>query len=221
MLPTQLKSIKNIIFDLGGVILNIDYQLTSDAFKKIGFTDFDSFYSQKEQSNIFDLLETGKISSENFIAEIRKHFPSENVSDAGILEAWNAMLLDLPMHRIELLHEVAKKYRIFLLSNTNQIHLEAFSKIITNAYGSDVLSPCFEKVYLSHQIGDRKPNASCFDMVLNENQLIPEETLFIDDSIQHIKSAESCGIHALFLDVKNGEEITRVFPDIILPKHHS
>ncbi len=205
------KKIKNIIFDLGGVILNIDYQLTSNAFKKIGFTDFDSFYSQKEQSNIFDLLETGKISSENFIAEIRKHFPSENVTDSAILEAWNAMLLNLPLQRIDLLHEVAKKYRIFLLSNTNQIHLEAFSKIITNAYGSDVLSPCFEKVYLSHQIGDRKPNASCFEMVLNENQLLPEETLFIDDSIQHIKSAESCGIHALFLDVKMGKKLLKYF----------
>jgi putative hydrolase of the HAD superfamily len=208
-----LSGIKNIIFDLGGVILNIDYQLTSNAFKEIGLKSFDDYYSQKTQTSIFNDLETGKINTAQFVSELISLNPQ--MTEENILKAWNAMLLDLPISRIEILRNLSEKYRLFLLSNTNEIHIRAFNEIIEKQYGSNVLVPCFEKVYFSNEMGLRKPDEECFTLVLKENGLKASETLFIDDSIQHIVGAESCGIKTHFVDTKVGQNINQLFPDII------
>lgn len=207
----NLSGIKNIIFDLGGVILNVDYDKTSAAFKKLGFENFDDFYSQKEQTALFNELETGKINEETFISRIQQEQPNLNPSE--IIAAWNAMLLDLPTERIKLIQSLAKKYNVFLLSNTNAIHLTAFSQNIIVEHGSDILTPCFKKVFLSHEIGFRKPDRACFEHVLNDQSLQASETLFLDDSIQHVEGAKQCGLHSHFVDVKNGQSISQLFPD--------
>jgi putative hydrolase of the HAD superfamily len=210
----DLSGIKNIIFDLGGVILNIDYNKTSQAFKDLGFLNFDEFYSQKEQTTIFNQLETGKITEIEFVTEIQKHCPTLNYY--AIITAWNAMLLDLPKERIELIDPLSKKYNVFLLSNTNAIHYQSFINSIENEFGKDILTPCFQKVFYSHEIGQRKPNKSCFEYVLKEAKVNAKETLFLDDSIQHIHGAQSCNINTHFVDVKNGDDILTLFPDTIL-----
>jgi len=202
------SSIKNIIFDLGGVILNIDYQLASNEFQNLGIQNFDELYSQAKQNNLFDELETGKISPESFRNEIRK-MSGLDISDTDLDNAWNAMLLDLPKERIDLLFELSKKYRIFLLSNTNIIHFKNFNYAIINSLGEDVFLKIFEKVYYSFEIGFRKPNADCFQFVLDDAKLKSHETLFIDDSIQHINAAEKLGIQTIHLT--NGNTINKIF----------
>lgn len=205
----ELEGIENIIFDLGGVVLNIDYQLTSKAFRSLGVNSFDDIYSQKKQSNLFDLFETGEISPADFLKELSYYLP--NVQEKEIKRAWNAMLLDLPIHRVNLLRALKQKYRIFLLSNTNAIHEEAFLEIIQHSYGKNIFLELFEQVYLSHQIGLRKPDLECFSYVLESNDLNPKYTLFIDDSIQHIDGALNAGLRAYLLT--SGTDISQLFPD--------
>jgi glucose-1-phosphatase len=194
-----MNQIKNIIFDLGGVILNIDYQLTVNAFKKIGIENFDQLYSQKEQSLLFNKLETGHISKEDFFSEIEKIAPRP-ITHQQIISAWNAMLLDLPEERINLLKSLRYKYRIFLLSNTNRIHVESFSTYIDHIYGDSLFKNLFHSVYYSCEIGMRKPDREIFEFVLRKNSLVSNETLFIDDSIQHIEGARKLGIQTQLLE---------------------
>jgi putative hydrolase of the HAD superfamily len=186
--------IKNIIFDLGGVILNIDYQKTSQQFKQLGLCNFDQLYSQFQQNNLFDDLETGNISEFRFIKKLQESIPG--ATDDNIINAWNAMLLDLPQTRIDLLSKVKSHYNIMLLSNTNIIHFKAYMDYIKSSYDLDFNS-LFNKAYYSHEIGLRKPTKECFQFVLDENNLGAHETLFLDDSIQHIEGAKSIGIHTI------------------------
>lgn len=199
---------KNIIFDFGGVILNIDYTRSVEAFKKIGLDNFEKYYSQAEQKELFDNLETGRISPQDFRNELKRYLDG-NCTDADIDKAWNAMLLDLPEERVQLLDSIRNKYRTFLLSNTNKIHHTAFSSSIQHTFKRNIFSELFEKAYFSHEINMRKPNAEIFELVLNENGLKTEETLFIDDSIQHIEGANKLGIQTIFL--KKGEDILSYF----------
>jgi putative hydrolase of the HAD superfamily len=197
-IPVVPASIKNIIFDLGGVIINIDYQKTIDEFKKLSKVNSTIEFNQKNQSVLFDELETGRISNEAFREKIREHYQLE-ASDAEIDAAWNAMLLDIPAERIALLRKLRKNHKLFLLSNTNAIHMIAFNKIVKDSFGMPALDELFDKCYYSHLVDDRKPNASIFERILQENGLTKEETLFVDDSIQHIESAQKIGIKTLHL----------------------
>jgi len=203
----ELNGVKNIIFDLGGVILNIDYGQTANAFKKIGVANFDKIYSQARQGQVFDKLETGELTPDEFREYMKEIVPSLQLSD--IDKSWNAMLLDLPAPRIDLLKKLKKKYRLFLLSNTNEIHIKCFRKIIESSYGENIFDAIFEHQYYSSDIGMRKPNAECFQYVLKKNGMEPSETLFIDDSIQHVEGARKLKINAYHLIP--GEDITALF----------
>ena len=189
---------KNIIFDLGGVILTLDYQKTIDEFSKLANVDFNQFYTQYQQLTFFDEFERGEISTSQFRDNIRKEFNLTS-SDTEIDFAWNAMLGYIPEERIDFLKNLKKEKRIFLLSNTNQIHLEKFNQIIEEKNNIDWLTSLFEKTYYSHQTGMRKPESRIFEMVLEENNLQASETLFIDDSKQHIEGAKAVGISAELL----------------------
>ena len=205
-----MKNIDNIIFDLGNVILNIDYQNTIDAFEKIGVPDASIFYSKSSQLNIFNQLETGRISKQNFILEIQKFAPKASAKQ--IINAWNAILKDLPNERIEILKDIKDKFSIFLLSNTNTIHIEKIiDKLGEKKY--EEFYNLFDKVYYSHEVKLRKPNADIFKLVIKENCLSIKNTLFIDDSIQHIESAKKIGLKTYHLD--GNETLESIFPDII------
>jgi putative hydrolase of the HAD superfamily len=206
-----MKKSKAIIFDLGAVILNIDYQKTIDGFTKLGIKKAATLYSKKVQKNLFNQIETGKISKQKFLTELRKQTDNANIK--LIEQAWNSMLLDLPEERLELIKKLKSNYEIYLLSNTNTIHIEAFKKKLGNVKW---LSFCnlFDKMYLSHDLGIRKPDVKIFKYILKEQKLKAEEVFFIDDSPQHISSAKKLGINCHHL--LDNEDIIALFPDIAL-----
>ena len=202
------KSFDAIIFDLGGVVLNLDYQATIDAFKDLGKENFDKLYTQANQDKIFDQYETGSISSQEF-REYFRTILERPLTDQEIDDAWNKLLLDLPKERIDLLLKLKEDYPIFLFSNTNEIHLKSFQKTIEDSFGdANLLEKVFHKTYYSHLVGIRKPNAEAFQHVIDEQGLDPKRTLFIDDSIQHIEGAQSLGIQTIHL---TDQEITDIF----------
>ncbi len=203
-----MKNIKAIIFDLGAVILNINCQNTIDAFLKLGIKNTSTFYSKKVQTNLFNQIETGEITAEKFLSELQKE--TNNASINQVSEAWNAMLLDLPENRLAVIQSLKKEYSIYLLSNTNTIHVDAFKKKIGKEKWIKFCN-LFDKMYLSHEVGLRKPNTAIFEYILEEQNLKPEEVFFIDDSTKHIEGANKLGIKTYHL--KNGEEIATLFPD--------
>ena len=205
-----MKKCKAIIFDLGAVILNINYQNTIDEFTKLGVNNAATFYSKKVQTNLFNQIETGMISSNEFLKALQKE--TKNVNINQVEKAWNAMLLDLPEERIQLIEKLKNNYSIYLLSNTNAIHIDAIKKQLGKRKW---LAFCklFDKMYLSHELGLRKPDVKIFEYILNEQKLKAEEVFFIDDSPQHIASAKKIGIHCHHL--LDDENITDLFPDII------
>lgn len=184
----KLEGIKNIIFDLGGVIINLDPQATIDAFKNLFQEGFEAMEKELYSNKLLDRLETGEITTDEFISFFQSHkatLPSEHIT-----KAWNSMLLDIPHERILMIRNLARKYRVFLLSNTNQIHLDYINNYVNNEFGFTSMSHPFEKAYYSHQMGLRKPDSEIFETILRDKNLLPAETLFIDDSEQHIVAAK-------------------------------
>jgi HAD superfamily hydrolase (TIGR01509 family) len=206
-----MKKCKAIIFDLGAVILNINYQNTIDEFTKLGVKNAATFYSKKVQTDLFNQIETGMISSNEFLKSLQKETKNANINQ--VEKAWNAMLLDLPEERVQLIKKLKNNHTIYLLSNTNAIHIDAFKKQLGNRKW---LAFCklFDKMYLSHELGLRKPDVKIFEYILKEQKRKAEEVFFIDDSPQHIASAKKIGIHCHHL--LDDEDIITLFPDIIL-----
>jgi len=209
---TDLKqnNIEAIIFDLGGVILNVDYSLAETAFQSLGLSDFGKMFSQAHQVGLFDDLETGKITPEKF-RKVVKEISALDVEDNQIDQAWNSMLLDLPKERVELLQRLKEKYKTFLLSNTNKIHIDSFLQTIGNKYGEETFYNLFHKVYFSSEIGLRKPQPAIFEYVLKQNNLAAHNTLFIDDSPQHVEGAKKVGLNAVLLP--KHQDITELLKD--------
>ncbi len=205
----KYNSIPNIIFDLGGVLLNIDPNQAVRSFKEIGLVDTDLIKKEYQTNGLFDRLEKGTISADRFRSEIRVHIEAE-VSDEQIDIAWNSMLLDLPYERLMMLERLKKNHRIFLLSNTNIIHCEAYLKMISEVHGV-CFSDFFEKDYYSHNMGLRKPDPTIYTTLLKNEGLVASETLFIDDMYANYQAAKLVGMQAHFLDLENGETILDLF----------
>ena len=197
-----MQNIKAIIFDLGGVILNIDYNKTSKAFTNLGVKNFDEMYSQKNANPLFHDLEEGKINAEEFYNAFRTSSQLK-LTDQQIKTAWNAILLRYREEALQTLATIKNKYRLYLLSNTNSIHHKEFNKIFEDQIGSGSINDYFDKAYYSHEIKNRKPDKEAYEYVLKENNLSASETLFIDDSIQNIDAAKALGLQTIFLDRKS------------------
>lgn len=202
-----MQGIRNIIFDLGGVFLNLNYQLTEDAFVAAGVTDFHTYFTQHFSNPLFEQLETGKISEQDFYQGFREQ-TGTSINDETIRDAWNAMLLDFPAARLQWLNEVSKRYRIFLFSNTNQIHYDAFMARFTQDHPGVDFNSYFIKAYYSQYMGLRKPYPEAFQFILNEQQLNPAETLFIDDTSKNITGAQAVGLQTIYLE--KGMEIVDI-----------
>ena len=186
------EDVTAIVFDFGGIFINLDYNATINAFKELGIENFDELYSQAQQSNLFDNYETGKISSQRFINRLLDFLPAKTTPNQ-VVEAWNAMLLNIEPEKIKLLAELRKSYPVYLLSNTNDLHIEVAFRRWKNTIGESI-HESFDKIYLSHEVGLRKPNKEVFELVCNENNLEPKHTLFIDDTEQHINGAKLIGL---------------------------
>jgi FMN phosphatase YigB (HAD superfamily) len=202
--------IKNIIFDWGGVITDLDFEAGINAFKKYGLDNFVEQYNMQFQKDIYTKLEMGLISADDFRAEIRKIIPNP-VTDDELDEAWSALLGELPEERWELLHEVNKHYRTYLLSNTNIIHVERYFRRLYDKYGIYGYRHLFEKTYFSYELKMRKPDIRIFEYVLRDSNLNSGETLLIDDYHENIESAARLGIVTFHL--KEPDTILDIFKD--------
>ena len=185
--------IDTIIFDFGDIFINLDKQAPVIKFKKLGLKEWNS---ELDELNI--QFETGKISREEFLAGFQKQIP--DASEKAILNAWNSVLLDFPLYRLEFLQLLSKKYRLFLLSNTDSIHIATFEKKVGASFYSDFYQ-CFEKVYFSFEMGMRKPNPEIYSQLIKIHELSPKRTLFVDDRADNTDAAKALGIHVWTLKV--------------------
>ncbi len=193
-----MNGIKNIIFDLGGVLLNIDFQKSITAFKKLGIENFDDMFSQFKADELFEKMETGKLSEADFYSAIKKRAKAA-ITDEEIENAWNALILNFRTESLDFLEKLADRYRLYLLSNTNSIHLKYFKHLFTKETGKPTLDSYFSKAWYSHEVGLRKPGTAIFEFVLQDENLTAAETLFIDDSVNNIEAAALVGIKARLL----------------------
>jgi len=193
--------IKNLILDFGGVLLKIDYDAPVREFKKLGIESFQQVFSQASQSSLMDDFEKGNVTAEEFRNQIRTILGKE-ISNKEIDFAWNSVLSYFPEEKMKLLKILKERYNLFLLSNTNEIHIYEFENSMNKEFGLNHFHSHFHKIYYSSRMGMRKPDAEIFEFVLSENNLNANETVFIDDSIQHILGARNAGINALHLDLK-------------------
>ncbi len=191
-------SFKNVIFDLGGVILGLDVNQTYRQFATLSGKTVDQLKAKAASVTFFVDFERGIISDTAFRDQLRL-FLEIDLSDEQIDNGWNAMLLDLSVARLDLLKKVGLNFRIFLLSNTNNIHLQAFSNIVHATIGDQPFGNYFEKDYYSHLLGMRKPDREIFKYVLQQNDLKAEETLFLDDSVVNLQGAATLGIQTFHI----------------------
>ena len=205
-----MDAISNIIFDLGGVVYDICYENVANAFVQHGVTNLGEFYSRSFQTHEMDLLEEGLISVPEFHDYIRRatHMP---LTDNEIDDIMNAILIDIPSHRVALLLALRQKYRVFLYSNTNEINHTFFTRAMQEKYGFDIFDRCFDKAYFSQIMHMRKPKAEGFHLILNENHLDPKHTVFIDDNMPNVEAAIRAGLHGLYLNPVN--DVSTLFDD--------
>jgi putative hydrolase of the HAD superfamily len=208
--PVTCHEIKNIIFDFGGVICNIDVKITERRFFELGLKPAGASHALPDPKALFLALESGKLKPPQFRDQVRKLFINP-VTDQQIDDAWNALLLDIPASRIRLLEAIRAHYNIYLLSNTNEIHYRCYLDRFRTQFGYTDLDALFKKAYFSYRVGLQKPDPAIFRHVLTDSALNPAETLFIDDTLVHVEGAGKAGIQGYHLDLKKGEQITELF----------
>lgn len=189
-----------IIFDFGGVLLDINYEATALAFQRLANRKLD--FGQYKQAKYFDKLECGQLEEEEFFKFLRSDLGNPQISNNDIISAFNQMLGGLPGNKIDFLCEIRSKARIFLLSNTNSIHKRAFERSLNEAFSSrDIeFEELFEACYYSHLVGQRKPNKAIYQDILEKHHLDPLRSLFIDDNIDNVRAASELNIRGLHLE---------------------
>jgi glucose-1-phosphatase len=208
----QVAQIRNIIFDLGGVLLNINPLLSLLEFANISKTDSEVLKNRLASERVFEKFDTGALSPDGFRAELCR-IMAYKASNAEIDAAWNILLLDFPAERVELLKELRNNYRIFLLSNTNIIHFWKYTGDFYSTYGLP-MAELFEKLFLSYEIGIHKPDAGIYTHVLQNAGLKAEECVFIDDSLANVDAARIIGMKGIH--IANGRDVTQYFDNGIL-----
>lgn len=185
------QGIKNIIFDLGGIIIHIDKMKAVTSFRAIMGDDFDLKYEQLRQEGFFKKYETGGISGKEFLQSMAI---ITGATRKAITDCWNATLLEIPAQKLYVLRALKKDYRLFLLSNTNPIHMSWIFNHLKERHKMDGFAGVFEKTYLSYELALRKPDVEIFRWVLQKSRLNATETLFVDDDARNISSAKKLGI---------------------------
>ena len=190
-------TVRNIIFDLGGVILDLDFERMTHQFHKLGISEFEDYFTLKKQADFFEALELGLITPEEFCDRLRKE-AKVDVENEAIEEAWNLILKDFSSERMDYLERISEKYNIFLFSNTNSIHAKCFEKRCLEQTGR-TLDSYFDQVFYSHDLHLRKPDEEAFAEVLGRSGLQAVETLFIDDNAANIAGAHKAGLQTIHL----------------------
>jgi glucose-1-phosphatase len=193
-----MAKIENIIFDLGGVLLDIDFSRTARAFEALGFTNIEQQFNFHNSIGLFNRMETGQLSNETFLDALAAEAP-QPVSSLALSQAWNAILIGFRKSSILHLSELATRYRLFLLSNTNRLHYDTFSALFTRDTGLQKLEDCFTHAWFSHDLGMRKPDPAIYQKVIQLGRLEASATLFIDDSLANVEGARSVGLETHLL----------------------
>lgn len=207
-----MEGIKNIIFDLGNVLLNLDFNASIQAFRKLGLADEVVDSGQAYSDPVFYELETGQVSAKGFRKRIRWILNNHAVTDKQVDDAWCAMVLDIPPERVEVVQKLQENFNVYLFSNTNEIHINKLHAEFKKQHGIDFPS-LFEKDFYSHEIGERKPDLSAYRKVIRLSGVQPEETLFVDDLERNIDAAREAGLKTFWL--KKGMEMTNVFNGLL------
>lgn len=206
-----MKKIKNIIFDLGKVITDIDFSKTIIAFSLLSNKSAEQIKEMHQQTMIFDDMEEGKYTATEFRLALKKHLHTE-ASDQVLDDAWNAIIGKTPWQRLELVNSLRPKYKTFLLSNTNEIHIDNVNEFLKKEYSIENLNPFFDKVYYSHKIGFRKPKPEAYQYVLADSNIKAEESVFIDDLQQNLDAANQLNINTILKkEDESLEEILKKF----------
>ena len=193
------KLIKNIVFDLGGVVIDIDFELTFNAFTQLSPYSLEEVKKIMLELNIWDKYERGELSDQSFVDIIRESLKLTQ-PDEEIIKAWNALLLELPKERIDLVKAINEKYNTYVLSNTSNLHIVGVNKILEKSTGEKGLKDVFGKIYYSYEINRRKPDRDIYEFLLKDANLKPEETLFLDDNLDNILSAQKVGIQTIHVE---------------------
>jgi putative hydrolase of the HAD superfamily len=204
----DLTNIKNIIFDLGIVLLNLDFNASVVAFQKLGLKTDVLDNKQAYSDPVFYELEVGKVTPKEFCNRVRKVLNNQDATDLQIEDAWYSMILDVPANRVKVVQELSKSYNVYLFSNTNKIHIERLHRAFKAEHGIDFPS-LFVKDYYSHEIHERKPDLSSYQKVIELAGINPEESIFIDDLEKNIIGAQQSGLKTFWL--KEGMEMTDIF----------
>lgn len=207
MFENHKPEIRNLIFDLGGVLLNINPLLSLNAFARMSGISPEALHDRLASEHIFEKLETGSITPAEFRHDLC-NIMGRKFSDDAIDEAWNVLLLDFPVSRVKMLQQLRKNYRIFLLSNTNSIHFQHYTSKFYEIHGLKMTS-LFDKLYLSYEIGLHKPDKQIFLHLLEKEHIVASESVFIDDSLPNINTAASLGIHTIH--ITGSQDVTNFF----------
>ena len=191
-----MKKIDALLFDLGGVLIDVDYHKTIDAFAQLGVQNPSDLYNQFGQNQLFDQYEKGEVSGKFFLEQLKPLTKFDTI-ESDIVTAWNAMIGDFPTEKLDFIAELSQHNPCFLLSNTNEIHLK---KAIENLQktGFKNLDDLFIKCYYSHMIGKRKPEVKTFKWIIDQMGMEASKVLFIDDSPQHIEGAKKAGLQVIY-----------------------
>ena len=201
------KKIRNIVFDLGGVLVDLDFKAAINGLQKAGFANVKEQLQAFDCEGIFQKFELGEMTADEFRSAIREN-STVSLTDEEVDGLWNAMLLEVPREKLELILHLRSKYMVYLLSNTNSIHWDYVCKNAFNYRGFRV-NDYFEETFLSYEMHLAKPDKAIFEKVLEEANLLPEETLFIDDSEANCKAASELGIHTHHYHI--GEDLKELF----------
>ena len=204
----NLTNIKNIIFDLGKVLLNLDFDASIKAFQQLGLSTAVLNNQQAYSDPVFYALEVGRVSPDEFCNRVRKVLNNPNATNMQIKDAWYAMILDIPAKRVDKVLELRQKYSLYLFSNTNQIHIERLHAAFKTEHGIDFPS-LFVTDFYSHEIHARKPDLDSYEKVIELAGVNPKETLFVDDLEKNIIGAQKAGLQTFWL--KDGMEMAELF----------
>lgn len=205
--------IKNVIFDLGGVVLDIDETIVYKELEKMGI-NVSELARSKEFVGVISRFDTGVYTAPTFRKKVKALLGLEKMTDQKFDALWNAMLLDIPRERIEAIEQVKKHYKIFLMSNSNEIHYDLYIRDLQLRFGYDEFDKLFNKSYFSFDIHLEKPDPRFFEFILDHEHILPEETLFIDDTAENIKAAKALGINTYH--IRRDELVRNLFENGVL-----
>lgn len=201
------KNIKNVVFDLGGVLIDLDFKSALNALQEAGFTNAKEQLQTFDREGIFAKFESGEMTADEFREATRKN-AKVTLTDDEIDKIWNLMLLEIPREKLELILELRGKYMVYLLSNTNPIHWEYACKNAFHYRGFRV-NDYFEETFLSYEMHLAKPDKAIFEKMMQDANLLPEDTIFIDDSEANCKAAAELGIHTHHYHI--GDDLRKIF----------